>query len=106
MPIQLFFLIGAFRATSGHKFRLSLLFRSVFDVHSLRVVRRKKLLSMPENVSTVYRNFEILYNSKTIHFLYGRYVICCQIFVAIRFLEEECKAEIVSINIPELEVGS
>ncbi len=37
---------------------LSLLFRSVSDIHTLRSVRRKKLLNMPENVSAVYRNFE------------------------------------------------
>ncbi len=29
----------------------------------------KKLWSMPKNFSAVYRNFEILYNSKSIHFL-------------------------------------
>ncbi len=28
-------------------------------VYTLRSVRRKRLLSMPENVSAVYRNFEI-----------------------------------------------
>ncbi len=37
---------------------VSSLFRSVSDVHTLRGVRRKKLLSMPENDSAVYRNFE------------------------------------------------
>ncbi len=37
-----FFLIGAFSATLRYKFRLSLLFWSVSDVHTLRSVRQKK----------------------------------------------------------------
>ncbi len=44
------FLIGAFRSVYWYKFCLSHLFRSVFDVYTLKSVRRKKLLSMPENV--------------------------------------------------------
>ena len=33
---------------------------------------------------------------------YFNFDICC--FLAVKFLETECKAEVVSINIPELEV--
>ncbi len=46
---------------------------SYSDVHT-RSVRRKELLSMPQNVSAVYRNFEVLYNSKNIQiFLSNKY---------------------------------
>ncbi len=47
---------GAFRAASWYKFRLSSLFRSVSDAHTLWSVRRKKLLSMLENDSALYCN--------------------------------------------------
>ncbi len=58
MPIRLHFVIGVFRSASVYKSCLSHLFLSGPDVYTLKSVRRKKLLSMAENVSAVNRNTE------------------------------------------------
>ncbi len=72
-----FFLIGAFRAASGYKFRLYQVFRSISDFYTLRNVRRKTFLSMSKNVSAVsilniqFLTFPILFFHLQMQQLYG-----------------------------------
>ncbi len=59
MPSQLIFLIGAFPAACGYKFRLSLLFMSVSDVHTLSV--------RPKNFNYVWKCFRFLFQFQKIY---------------------------------------
>ncbi len=54
------FLIGAFRSASGYIFRLRQMSWADSDVMS----DEKRLLSLSNDVSAVYCNFEYRYNSK------------------------------------------
>ncbi len=49
------------------------LFRSVSDAYTLGNVRRKKILIVSRDISTVACNFQVLYNSKVINIVIIKY---------------------------------